>query len=105
MNVAAEGEGNEDVVEVPARSHIKRNTLHSRAQSVSSKILCFTTHPKLNFVRQRLDQRKRKRTKCTEYQHAKFDAAFTLTAMSDHEDDPNPDPTKPRKFILRAPGY
>ncbi|CAL1697094.1 unnamed protein product [Somion occarium] len=52
-----------------------------------------------------LDQRLRKRPFAGQYTDPKYDAAFTLTAMSENEDDPTPEPGCPKQYVLRAPDW
>ena len=51
-----------------------------------------------------MEQRERKR-EGSAYTDGKYDSAFTLTAMSDDEDDPDPEQGKAKRFISHAPDY
>lgn len=51
-----------------------------------------------------MEQRERKRVGSA-YTDGKYDSAFTLNAMSDDEDECDPDDDKAKQFISYAPDY
>lgn len=53
---------------------------------------------------QKLEQRLRKRANSA-FKDPKYDAAFTLAAMSADEDEVDPLPGSTKKYISRAPDY
>lgn len=58
----------------------------------------------LKIISQALKQRERKR-ELTEFKDPKYDAAFTINAMSDYEDDPERIAGEPTCYIARAPEW
>jgi len=57
-----------------------------------------------SLFRQKLQQRVRKRAN-SEYKDSKYDAAFTLAAMSADEDEADPEPGEAKRYVSHAPDY